>query len=190
VREITRKIDEQINSVRRELANLLSIGIITSDNTNNKLYYEVDQSFEQYDAMSTMFGGKAAKSKTKKATTKAKDKGVEEAPEIIEIIETVTIHDPFVQELLKAGNISLAAYTGQFTRDEVSGVDIVIVGDINAAQLEHLVADLEKAEKKELRYSVFSPNEFTYRQQVNDKFYANFMTAKKVIVLDKDNILG
>ena len=27
VREITRKIDEQINSVRRELANLLSIGI-------------------------------------------------------------------------------------------------------------------------------------------------------------------
>ena len=31
VREITRKIDEQINSVRRELSNLLSIGIITSD---------------------------------------------------------------------------------------------------------------------------------------------------------------
>jgi hypothetical protein len=64
------------------------------------------------------------------------------------------------------------------------------VGDINAAQLEHLVADLEKTEKKELRYSVFSPNEFTYRQQVNDKFYANFMTAKKVVLLDKDNIVG
>jgi predicted transcriptional regulator len=43
VREITRKIDEQINSVRRELANLLSIGIIVSDTTNNKLYYEVNQ---------------------------------------------------------------------------------------------------------------------------------------------------
>ncbi len=45
VREITRKIDEQINSVRRELANLLSIGIITSDNSDNKLYYEVNQKF-------------------------------------------------------------------------------------------------------------------------------------------------
>ena len=31
VREITRKIDEQINSVRRELANMLNIGIIKSD---------------------------------------------------------------------------------------------------------------------------------------------------------------
>src|SRR6476646_6024673 len=28
VREITRKIDEQINSVRRELANLLSVGLV------------------------------------------------------------------------------------------------------------------------------------------------------------------
>ena len=46
VREITRKIDEQINSVRRELANLLNIGIITNDTSNNKVYYEVDQKYE------------------------------------------------------------------------------------------------------------------------------------------------
>ena len=43
VREITRKIDEQINSVRRELANMLSIGIIKSDQSNNRLYYEINQ---------------------------------------------------------------------------------------------------------------------------------------------------
>src|SRR5512146_3278392 len=57
VREITRKIDEQINSVRRELSNLLSIGIITSDNTNNKLYYEVNQKFEYYEPLQQIFGG-------------------------------------------------------------------------------------------------------------------------------------
>lgn len=58
VREITRKIDEQINSVRRELANLLSIGLITSDSTNNKLYYEVDQKYEHYGALRELFTGK------------------------------------------------------------------------------------------------------------------------------------
>ncbi len=42
VREITRKIDEQINSVRRELQNLLSIGILKSVSRSNRLYYEVD----------------------------------------------------------------------------------------------------------------------------------------------------
>ena len=44
VREITRKIDEQINSVRRELSNLLSIGIIVSETNNNRLYYEINHS--------------------------------------------------------------------------------------------------------------------------------------------------
>ena len=36
VREITRKIDEQINSVRRELSNMLEVGIIIQPNFINK----------------------------------------------------------------------------------------------------------------------------------------------------------
>lgn len=48
VREITRLIDEQINSVRRELSNMLEVGIITSDSADNKLYYEVNQRYQFY----------------------------------------------------------------------------------------------------------------------------------------------
>src|SRR3989337_1444166 len=58
VREITRKIDEQINSVRRELSNLLSIGIISSDTNNNKLYYEVNQKYEFFTPLLSIFGVK------------------------------------------------------------------------------------------------------------------------------------
>src|SRR5438067_8936356 len=62
VREITRKIDEQINSVRRELANLLNTGIIVSETTNNKLYYEVNQKYEYFQPLSEIFGNKGANS--------------------------------------------------------------------------------------------------------------------------------
>ena len=55
VREITRKIDEQINSVRRELSNLLSIGVITSESANNRLYYEVNQEYEHYNSLQYYF---------------------------------------------------------------------------------------------------------------------------------------
>ena len=48
VREITRNIDEQLNSVRRELSNLLGIGIITAEPNNNRLYYEVNQEYDYY----------------------------------------------------------------------------------------------------------------------------------------------
>src|ERR1700733_7358131 len=71
VREITRKIEEQINSVRRELSNLLSIGIITSDTTNNKLYYEVNQKYEYYEPLQQIFGGGVKKAK--KVATKDED---------------------------------------------------------------------------------------------------------------------
>src|SRR5579863_3794300 len=72
VREITRKINEQINSVRRELSNLLNVGIITSDTTNNKLYYEVNQKYEYYQPLKLIFGeGKveAEKSETESVGT-------------------------------------------------------------------------------------------------------------------------
>ena len=57
VREITRLIDEQINSVRRELANMLEVGVITSDSSDNKLYYEVNQRYEHYIALKAIFTG-------------------------------------------------------------------------------------------------------------------------------------
>ena len=190
VREITRKIDEQINSVRRELANLLSIGIITSDNTNNRLYYEVDQSFEHYAALGSIFGGKAYKP-TKKVNAKAQAAEVVEKEQIQEpvVVEAESSNDPFVMELLKTGNVRLAIYTGQFTRDDTAGVDIVIVGDINHAAVDHLIADLEAAEKKELKYSIFTTDEFRYRQQVNDRFVSNLLVAKKIVLVDKDKLL-
>src|SRR3954469_19698913 len=77
VREITRKIDEQINSVRRELSNLLSIGIITSGPTQNRLYYEVNQDYKFYKPLGMIFGGLAveedAPASEEKTSKKAKD---------------------------------------------------------------------------------------------------------------------
>ena len=56
VREITRIIDEQINSVRRELNNLSQIGLLLSKNKNNKLYYRVNKKSQIYGGLAMMFG--------------------------------------------------------------------------------------------------------------------------------------
>jgi predicted transcriptional regulator len=192
VREITRKIDEQINSVRRELANLLSIGIITSDNSNNKLYYEVNQKFEHYDSLSKMFGGAAAK-KAKKSADKTSNTNVDtDEPTVIEE-ELVVIDEqniPLLESLKKAGNINLALITGQFTLDDRSGIDILVVGDINEVNLQNSISDIEQAEKKSLRYVYLPVEEFIYRKQVNDKFVSDVSISKKIILLDKDNLLS
>jgi hypothetical protein len=170
VREITRKIDEQINSVRRELGNLLTIGIITSDSTDNKLYYEVNQKFEHYESLLAMFGGKP---KTKLKTPKATD-AVAGTP----------------SDLQSVGNIEIALYTGQFTRDESSGIDLLIVGNVNQNKLQKYVTDLELQEGKEIRYTVFSIEDYRYREQIHDRFLDVVKSAKKQVLIDKHGLLG
>ena len=45
ISELTRKLDEQINSIRRELDNLKKIGLLKSKVRNRKKYYYADKSF-------------------------------------------------------------------------------------------------------------------------------------------------
>lgn len=174
VREITRKIDEQINSVRRELSNLLSIGIITSDNTNNKLYYEVNQKFEYFAPLQQIFGG-GVKTTAKKTATATQD-GAAPAP--------APEH-----ELKLIGHVDLAVYTGQFTRDETTGIDFLIVGEVNNNAVQKFVDELESKENKSIRYTVMSLPDFQYRQQIKDRFAVGIMNAKKQVLVDVHNLL-
>lgn len=170
VREITRKIDEQINSVRRELANLLSVGIISSETNNNRLYYEVNQTYEHYKALSDIFGGKTT-------STVATEEGEQTGGSDLKAIKAL-------------GNVDVALFTGQFTRDETVGIDFLIVGDVNQTKLTKFMEELEKKEGKEIRYAHMTVKEFEYRQQVNDRFLTTVLEAKKQILVDKNKTLS
>lgn len=45
IRELTRKLDEQINSVRRELDNLKRLGLLKTKSKNRKKFYIVNKNF-------------------------------------------------------------------------------------------------------------------------------------------------
>lgn len=167
VREITRKIDEQINSVRRELSNLLNVGIITSDNTNNKLYYEVNQKYEYYEPLLAIFGAK-------KITTKAKETNEELGVE---------------EEFKTLGHVELVVFTGQLTRDSSAPVDVLIVGNVNKNAVDKYIAGLEEDEGKEITYTVMKPDDFRYRHQIRDRFVTQVVNAKKQVLLDKQDML-
>lgn len=165
VREITRKIDEQINSVRRELANLLSIGLVTSDGSNNRLYYEVNPKYEYYEQLRSIFTAIPAKSKDP-------------------IVKEVREEDKITKRLRTAGAINFAFLTGSFVRDDRTAVDIFVVGDVNKARLAKVVAELEKELGRELNYSALSNEEYDYRISLNDRFITNLLEARKIVIID------
>ncbi|MCE7936498.1 transcriptional regulator [Candidatus Saccharibacteria bacterium CPR2] len=166
VREITRKIDEQINSVRRELSNMLSIGIISSDTAENKLYYEVNQNYPHYQALRSIFTN---------------------APQ--EEIGVVSEDSDMTKRVRALGSVDLAILTGGFSRDSTAGVDILIVGDINKTKLNNFIGELEKEESREILYTTMGLNEFQYRRDVKDRFINNVLSAKKTILID-NGLLG
>ncbi len=170
VREITRKIDEQINSVRRELANLLSIGIIKSDNTNNKLYYEVNQRYEHYVPLRTIFND-------------SKSGGEDVASAVPSTLD-------WQSKLDELGNIKLAVLAGVFVPNSVSSVDLLLVGNPSPAKLKSFIKNLEKQEGRELNYSVLPYDEFYYRLSIRDKFITELIANKYVILRDDEKILS
>jgi len=191
VREITRIVDEQINSVRRELANLLSLGIITSDSANNKLYYEVNQTCDHFDALTSMFSEllveeTAADEKDDISVVPKTDK--QAVKKAVVDADSSVIELPEAKHWEKAGNIVGIAYSGVYTRDESAGVDILVIGNAVVSKIESVVASLEKEKNRELRYAVIEPDEWKYRRQVRDKFWLQFMGAKMQIVLDKSEV--
>jgi predicted transcriptional regulator with HTH domain len=189
VREITRKINEQINSVRRELSNLLSIGIITSDASQNRLYYEVNQDYEYYKPLGAIFGGiavddieiapKPAEKADKKETAKKTPALAPAKP-----MADVSAEHPMAKGFRSLGRVELALLSGQFTRDNSAGIDVLIVGDVNASKADKFMADLEAAENKELRYTILPLDNYHYRVQINDRFITGVLEAKKQVIIN------
>lgn len=186
VREITRKIDEQINSVRRELANLLSLGIIGSDANNNRLYYEVNQDYEFYKPLSAMFGGSIPEAPAAEAVRGSAEPAAKKAP--VKAKADVGSEHALAKGLRGVGHVELALLSGQFTRDESAGIDLLVVGDINQSKLDRFVAELEKSEGKEIRYADMSLSDYKYRLDINDRFVTQVLEAKKQVIINNQDL--
>jgi len=171
VREITRLIDEQINSVRRELANMLNVGIIKSDTADNKLYYEVDQRYEHYVPLRAIFGDN--KDETNAAVQAPKQSTLDWQARLDEL-----------------GGIKLAVMAGVFVPGSAGTVDLLLVGNPAPARTRAFIKTLEKKEGREINYSVLSYDEFYYRISIRDKFITELMSSKHVVLRDDEQILA
>ncbi len=167
VREITRLIDEQINSVRRELSNMMSVGIITSETNDNKLFYEVNQRYEHFVPLRAIFADEKI-----------------EATQLAAESES-SWHEAFI----RLSGVRLLLLSGMLVKGSSSAVDILIVGDVPTAKVKKMMKVVEKAEGRELNYSILSYDEFYYRLSVRDRFITEILNGKYSVLVDADNVL-
>lgn len=105
IRELTRMLDEQINSVRRELDNLKKMGLLKAKTKNRKKYYTINEEFPILEELKSIIS---------KATS-----GV----------------GHIADEIKKLGDAKIILFTGQFINRPTETVDILIVGEVDKDKL-------------------------------------------------------
>ncbi|MBQ3296864.1 transcriptional regulator [Candidatus Saccharibacteria bacterium] len=165
VREMTRVIEEQINSVRRELNNLDSIGIIKSETFDNKIYYSANNKHPFTRPLTEIFSKKVSPQRGQESPTSAWDDYIRP-----------------VKHYLK-GLIVTNRLPGQ------DGIDLLIIGNDKTKKLTRWAEVVEKKLGKPINYVIMSPDDFTYRKNVRDRFIAEVLEMEISEIIDPDNLI-
>lgn len=171
VREITRKIDEQINSVRRELSNMLDVGVITSSSSDNKLYYQVNQRYEYFLPLRAIFGDSEMK---QPVVAKAND----------------NVSERYESAFSDITGLRVAIFSGVLIKGSTVNIDVLMVGNVSLNKVRSVIGDMEKAEGREINYTVLSYDEFYYRLSVRDRFLVEILNSPHKVVVDKDSVIS
>ena len=173
VREITRVIEEQINSVRRELTNLSTLGLVKIENYENKVYYSANMKHPFARPMTEIFARSSAMNYAADGEQK------------IEVKRT-SIWEEYVRPVanLISGLIVTNRIPGQ------DGLDLLIIGDNRTHKLTHWAEVVEKRQGKPLNYVIISREDYIYRKSVRDKFLTNNVWSLQISeTYDPDKIL-
>lgn len=156
VREIVRMTEENMNSVRRELANLESFGLITGKKSGLQQYYTVNRDFFLYEELQKIV------LKTEGAARQIKEN----------LAGLDTIQCMFIYGSFASG-----------TAGAKSDIDLFIVGDVDENKLIPLVHESEQALAREINYTLMQPGEFRKRRQSGDPFVKNVINEARIMII-------
>lgn len=177
IRQLSRDLKLQLNSVRRELENLESFGILTSDIKDE----ERRESAEKERTSSHEYTG----GQEKKYFRANQDFVLFDEIKALMVKAQVLYEKDFVRKLNSIGKVKLLVLTGMFVNNQNTLVDMLIVGKINKSKLAKLMNELEAGLGREINFTVFDNQEFKYRRDITDIFLYGILDGKKIVVIDE-----
>ena len=163
VREMVREIETQINAVRRELALLHKLGILSileevpKEAGPKKKYFKLNKDSLLFLELQALL-----------------------------LKEDTMSEQTFIDTLKeKSGKPVLFLLSGCFTEDSKAETDMLLVGEINQKVVAKYISQYENEFAKQVRYTIMTEKEFSDRRHVMDKFLFGIFEAKHIKVLDE-----
>jgi len=171
--QIARDLKLPAISVRREIDNILKLGLIVetanpsidlapdqADSQKNEIkvkskYFEANRNFILYPEIKALF-----------------------------IKAQILSSQKFLLNLQKNFQPKLLALTGFFTNYPEAQTDILIVGHIKRPPFLKLISELEKDLGHEINFTILDEKEYLYRQEIMDIFIYNIIEGKTITLID------
>lgn len=163
VRDIVRKVDEEINAVRRELAHLEKGGMLSKEHRANRLFYTFRRDYPLYEDLLRL------------------------------INKTAGLGGDIVRNKPKLGKVKYAIISGRFIKGlpkkSSTDVDLLLVGTIVLPELANLVKAEEARRGVELNYTVMTEEEFEFRKSRKDPFVLSILSASRLVIIGDEEEL-
>lgn len=156
VRQLTRLLDEQINSVRRELGNMAAIDLVLSEEKDQKKFYRANPDCLLYDELQALV-----------------------------IKSHLTLEKDLVHGIKDLENVKLLVLTGIFTEEEDARTDILCVGDVDEKKFRLLIKRFRKDYPRDLNFTMMGEEEYRYRKEISDKFLHDILDTNHLVVVNK-----
>ena len=187
IREISRHLGLQLNSVHRELTNLEELGLIissTEEDSEEAIAVKKKTSSAKVKPVKT-----AAKKQEKKYYQINTDFVFFKEIKALVVKAQILYEKDFTSKLRKVGEIDIMILTGLFMNDLESDIDLFLVGKFNSTKLGKVVKELEKDLVREVNYAVMTEEEFRYRREIADIFLYKILDNPKIVVVDNLEII-
>jgi len=165
LRQLSRELNLQVNSVRRELDNLVKFGLIVEEKSSEKSSQKESRGDKKYFTANRLF---LLYPEIKALFIKAQ----------------ILSSQKFIDGLQKICQPKFLALTGLFTNYPESQTDILIVGQVRRPAFLKLIKNLEKDLGREINFTIMSETEFKYRREIMDIFLYNIVEGKTIILID------
>ncbi len=155
IRELSRSLNLQLNSIRRELKHLEDFGLLKSLEENGKKYYYTDIDFNLFvEIKNLVFKG-------------------------IGLEETV-----IANKMSKIPGLQLLIFTGLLTNSPAH-TDVLIVGKVNKKNFIKHLSEIAEGFIEPLCYTFLSKADYLYRLDIVDKFIYDIWSNENIIIIDK-----
>ena len=164
VREVVRRVNEEINAVRRELLLLEKKGLLKREPRANRVYYYLDKTYPFYSDL---------------IRVNAKMTG---------------LGGDIVKNRVKLGKVKYAMISGNFgkgIKDNPEEIDLLVVGTVVVPELSLIVREEEGRRKQEINYTVMSEEEFNFRKKRRDPFIMGIINGSRIMLIgDEESMIS